>query len=282
MRTPFIACILCLPVLGFGFQEPVKDSVQSWSHTMVSALTFTQVSYSNWVQGGQNSLAYTLSVEGKSERDDSTLNWANSYKFAFGQARLGGGGLRKTDDKIDLQSVLTYQWGSLLNPYVAATLKSQFAEGVTYDDRGIATPVSAMFDPVYLTQSVGFGYQPVPQIKTRLGAAMREILTSRYTAYSDDPGTAKVEKTKVDGGIESVTEIEWKLEENILLTAKLELFAPLKNFDQVVVRGDNTLSLKVSKYIVVNLNVQWINETQVTPRTQVKETLAIGLSYTLL
>ena len=139
-----------------------------------------------------------------------------------------------------------------------------------------------MFDPVYLTQSVGFGYQPVPQIKTRLGAALREILTSMYSAYSDDPGTAEVEKTKVDGGIESVTEIEWKLEENILLTAKLELFAPLKNFDQVVMRGDNTLALKVSKYIVVNLNVQWINETQVTPRTQVKETLAIGLSYTLL
>lgn len=38
---------------------------------------------------------------------------------------------------------------------------------------------------------------------------MREILTSVYTAYSDDPGTPEIEKTKVDGGIESVTEIEW-------------------------------------------------------------------------
>ncbi len=45
-----------------------------------------------------------------------------------------------------------------------------------------------------------------------------------------------------------------------------------------IVRGDNTLALKVSKYSVVNLNVQCINETQVTQRTQVKETLAIGLS----
>lgn len=49
-----------------------------------------------------------------------------------------------------------------------------------------------------------------------------------------------------------------------------------------VVWGDNTLAPKVSKYIVVNLNVQCIYETQVTQRTQVKETLAIGLSYTLL
>lgn len=111
---------------------------------------------------------------------------------------------------------------------------------------------------------------------------MKVILTSVYTAYSDDSGTPEIEKTEVDGGIESVTEIEWKIGENVLFTAKQELFAPLKNFDQVVVRGDNTLALKVSKYIVMNLNVQCINETQVTQRTQVKETLAIGLSYTLL
>ena len=77
--------------------------------------------------------------------------------------------------------------------------------------------------------SVGFGYVPVPEIKTRLGVALREIITSVYVAYSDDPGTAEIEKVKV-----------------------------------------------------VNLNVQFINEKQITPRTQVKETLAIGLSYTLL
>lgn len=112
--------------------------------------------------------------------------------------------------------------------------------------------------------------------------ALREIITSVYVAYSDDPGTAEIEKVKVDGGLESVTEVEWKIEENVLFTSKLELFAPMKKFSEVVVRGDNTLSMKVSKYILVNLNVQFINEKQITPRTQMKETLAIGLSYTLL
>lgn len=282
MRSLFIAVAFCSPIIGYGFQEPARDSVQLWKHTLVSALTFTQVSYSNWAQGGENALAYALSIEGKSERDDTTFNWSNAYKLAFGQARLGGQGLRKTDDKIDLQSVLTYKLGSHVNPYAAATLKSQFAEGLMYDELGNGTVVSARFDPLYLTQSVGFGYAPVPEIKTRLGVALREIITSVYVTYSDDPGTADIEKVKVDGGLESVTEVEWKIEENVLFTSKLELFAPMKKFSEVVVRGDNTLSMKVSKYIIVNLNVQFINEKQITPRTQVKETLAIGLSYTLL
>ncbi len=282
MRSLFIAVAFCFPIIGYGFQEPARDSVQLWKHTLVSALTFTQVSYSNWAQGGENAMAYAISIEGKSERDDTTFNWSNAYKFAFGQARLGDQGLRKTDDKIDLQSVLTYKFGAYVNPYAAATLKSQFAEGLMYDELGNGTAVSARFDPLYLTQSVGLGHAPVPEIKTRLGVALREIVTSVHVAYSDDPGTAEIEKVKVDGGLESVTEVEWKIEENVLLTSKLELFAPMKKFSEVVVRGDNTLSIKVSKYILVNLNVQFINEKQITPRTQVKETLAIGLSYTLL
>jgi hypothetical protein len=40
--------------------------------------------------------------------------------------------------------------------------------------------------------------------------------------------------------------------------------------------------VKVGKYIVINVNLQFINERQVTPRTQVKEALAFGLSYALM
>ena len=84
------------------------------------------------------------------------------------------------------------------------------------------------------------------------------------------------------GGIESVTEVEWHLEQSLLFTSKLELFSPFKSMDVIVVRNDNTLAAKVNKYVSVLLNVQLINENRISPRTQVKETLAIGFSYTLL
>jgi hypothetical protein len=214
--------------------------------------------------------------------DNDKTNWSNAYKVAFGQTRLGDQGLRKTDDKIDFETVLTYKLGGYVNPYAAATMKTQFARGYKYDAPGLKTPLSNFFDPGYLTQSAGVGYQPMPEIKTRLGAALREIFTSEFPRYADDPATVDTEKTRVDGGLESTTELEWKLDENILFTSKLELFAAFKTLDEVVVRNDNTIAAKVSKYITVNLNVQLINEKRISPRTQVKETLALGLSYTLL
>ncbi len=240
------------------------------------------MAFADWAQGGENALAWALSLEGKSVNDQEKNNWSNSYKLAFGQARLGGLGLRKTDDKIDLETILTYKLGTYVNPYAAATLKSQFAQGYKYDAAGNKIPVSKFFDPGYLTQSVGAGYQPMPEIKTRLGAALREIFTSEFTGYADDPTTTTIENTRVDGGLESVTDVEWKMDDNILFTSKLELFAPFKNIDEIVIRNDNTIAAAVSKYIAVNLNLQLINEKQISPRTQIKQTLAIGLRYRLL
>ena len=263
-------------------QDTTKAPDYGWKHTLVSGLNLTQVAFTDWAQGGENALAWALTLEGKSVNDLERSNWSNSYKFAFGQARLGGLGLRKTDDKIDLETIFTYKLGTYINPYAAATLKSQFAQGYKYDAAGNKTPVSKFFDPGYLTQSVGAVYQPMPEIKTRFGAALREIFTSEFTGYADDPTTSTIEKTRVDGGLESVTGVEWKMDGNILFTSKLELFAPFKTIDEIVVRNDNTIAASVNKYITVNLNVQLINEKQISPRTQIKETLAIGLTYRLL
>ena len=81
--------------------------------------------------------------------------------------------------------------------------------------------------------------------------------------------------------MESITEVEWSFEENILLTSKLELFAPFKTFDKIITRDVTTVTAKVSKYVTAILNVQFINEPKVSPRTQIKETIALGLSYTI-
>lgn len=84
-----------------------------------------------------------------------------------------------------------------------------------------------------------------------------------------------------DGGVESVTDAELKLDDNLLFRSKLELFAPVRRISEVTMRMDNTLTANVSKYVVVILNVQLINDVKASTRLQEKEVLALGLSYTL-
>lgn len=265
--------------------QQIQLLLPSTDGNMVSSLglTLTQVAFTDWVQGGENALAYTISADGKSVDDQVASNWTNTYRFAFGQTRLGSQGLRKTDDVIDISSVLTYKLGAYINPYASVTMRTQFANGFTYPRQDTSIQVSAFFDPAYLTQSTGIGYQPIKVVKTRLGVGLREVVTNKFSKYyTDDPTTIeKIEKTSVDGGMESVTEVEWQLEDNILFSTKLELFAPFATIDEIIARNTSTVTGKVNKYITAILNVQLINERKVTPRTQVKETIALGLSYTI-
>jgi hypothetical protein len=255
----------------------------SWKHTMIASANITQISFTDWAQGGENALAYALFLEGKSIYAVDVIEWVNGYKFGYGQAKLGSQGIRKTDDKIDLQSVLTYKFGAYVNPFASVSLNTQFSEGVKYDALGIATPVSNFFDPAYIIQTVGVGYQPGPEVKTRLGVALRETIAKNYASkYTDDPTTSELEKLRIEGGLESVTEVGWTVMENIILNAKLEIFAPVQHFDRTSIQSDNTLSARVNKLISMNLNVQLISDPQVQARTQIKQTLALGFSLTLM
>lgn len=281
-----LVILLCLG-LPLSAQELVPpDTIdvepEYWRHTLGTSLTFSQVSFSDWAQGGENSYSYGTSAIGASTYDWHPITWVNSYRLGFGQTRIGGRETRKTDDKIDLESIVTYRLGITINPYAALTLKTQFATGYRYGSTGIRTPISQFFDPAFLTQSLGLGYEITPQLRSRFGFALREIVTSRYTIFADDPKTPNIESVKIEDGLESVTEGTWKLDQSTTLNAKLELFSSFREPEKVIVRGDNTLTVRLARIVTLMVNVQLINERRVTPRTQVKQSLGVGISYTVM
>lgn len=196
--------------------------------------------------------------------------------------KVGDASSKKSVDEIKLESVFTYKMNLYVNPYLAATGETQFYQGYNYTDTG-RVAISNFLDPGYFTQSAGIGFSPNDQFKTRLGAALKETITKKYPVpYADDPETDKVEKTKVEFGAESVTDFSRKLAENILLTSKLELFSNLKGVDQIDVKWDTILSAKVAKYVDVNFNVKLFYDKDISKKRQLKQMLALGLTYSFL
>src|SRR5512140_3567937 len=115
MRVQTIFLILFSAITAFAqTPQPASPALTdtSWKHTMIAGMNITQISFTDWAQGGENALAYALFLEGKSAYAVNAVEWVNSYKFGYGQAKLGSQSIRKTDDKIDLQSVLTYKIGA--------------------------------------------------------------------------------------------------------------------------------------------------------------------------
>jgi len=263
-------------------EEKKEEPKYGWQKEMVGGLNITQTSFDNWTQGGENSFAWQLNLNFKFINDQEKFSWANSGKLTYGSTKTGGQEIRKSIDEIKLESVYTYKLSKFLNPFVAGTGETQFAPGYDYSTDP-ETQLSALFDPAYFRESVGFGYKPNNSIQTRFGGAMKQTITSEFPQpFADDPKTTEIEKIKNELGVESVTDLNWKISDNSLLTSKLELFSALEALDKIDVKWDNVLATKISKYFNVNFNFKLFYDKDISPKRQIKQAIALGLTYTFL
>jgi hypothetical protein len=271
-------------VFVFAFSAAVRaqDTVYGWKHALISSVNLSEVNFTHWVPGGTNSLSYVAGINGKSDRNAPMTDWLTTYKLTFGQAKLNGQDIRKTDDEINIETMLTYKVDKNLNPYVAASLLTQFAPGYDYPDSGGPVRVSDFFDPGYLKQSAGYGWKPSNIFQTRLGVALREIITHNFPQYAAEPLQGESEGTRIQGGAESVSQLELPIDTNVLFRAKLDLFSPFKTMDRMVMHGESSLIAKVSKIFSVELSALFVNDPDLSPFTQIKQGLSIGISYAVL
>jgi hypothetical protein len=288
-RLPFVALLaltslvaLVVPPTPLAAQSPpVPADSLGWHRQAVGQLNLTEVSFNNWSEGGENAVAWQLTGAAEFDYRQPRYSWTNSMRLGYGLTKLGSSDFRKSIDEIRLESVLTGRATRLVNPFVSLIALTQFSTGYKYQDT-TRTATSAFFDPAYFTESLGLAYQPSKVFVERVGAAMKETFTNRYNIYTDNPATPKVEKNKVEGGITSESDVNAKFRNNVLLTSKLELFSNLKGWRRTDVNWQSTLTVQLSKYVNLNFDVRLLYDSTVSPRRQLKQSLALGLTYAFL
>lgn len=279
MKRPYKLVLIFL-VFSFSLSAFAQDTKEKkpdygWKNEAIGILNFTQNQFDNWAAGGENSWSWQMDLNGKFVNDQKKYNWATSAKLSYGKTKVGDATARKAADEIKLESVFTYKIGVYVNPYVAVTGLTQFTDGYAYTDSS-KTVISSFMDPGYFTQSIGMGIDVNKNIKTRLGAALKETITEKFNKV------VPKKETLTEFGAESVTDVKWQMLENILYTSKLELFSNLKSLDEIDVNWDNLFAAKISDYITVSFNLKLMYDKDISTKRQIKQTLAVGLSYTLL
>lgn len=62
----------------------------------------------------------------------------------------------------------------------------------------------------------------------------------------------------------------------------MEMFSNIKAFNEIDVNWNTLISAKITKLIAVNFNVKLIYDRDVSVKRQLKQTLTVRLTYTLL
>ncbi len=253
---------------------------EGWETSGVAAFNISQVALSNWTQGGDNSLAFNVIGNFAANYYSNPWKFTNSLKISFGKTKIGDQELRTADNEIFLEDILSYSVGWVVDPYISNIFRTVIAKGYDYSAEPFVQ-TAAFLDPGYLQQGFGFIYQAIPNWHFKMGLATKETMTNQFTKYSDDPETADIETFKFETGIEAGIKGETTLHENVLFTTDLGLFSAFENLSVWDVRWDNTLTAKFSEIFNVNFNFQLLYDTDQTLKTQIKEALQIGITYTL-
>jgi hypothetical protein len=271
---------------------------EPWKKSIDFGFTISQNSYSNnWAGGESGNIAWVSLANGIFEKQFSPkFNFKNTTKLQFGQTHNQDRTTKdwqrpiKSTDKIDIENVGRFTLQAFVDPYVAFRLESQFL------DISI-NPVKRLFNPILLTESAGiarvFYSKDKDELISRLGFSVRENLDR---AVIDLAAKKTKLKTSTDGGIESVTDIQFKLAPNIAYVGKLSLFKALfysrKNdlkgtpqadyWKAVDVNFENGLSVTLWKFVGLNLYTQLLYDKQIALGGRFKETFGLGITYKMI
>ncbi len=282
MKILIFSLLFSLLTLVINSQDQPDTTLNRWVPGVVAGLNISQIAFSNWTQGGENSLAWTITGKFNAMYKAEKWEFKNELKSAYGQTKIGSDLVKVTDNELFLESVFSYNIGWLVDPYFSNSLLTQIATGYDYSDDD-KVEIADFFDPGYITQSIGFTYGKSKVVQSRLGLAFKETITNKFTKYSDDPETPdEIETFKFETGIESVTDLKIPLDENIAYVSKLGLFSAFDRLDVWDVRWDNLITAKINKWLNVNLTYLLIYDKVQSPTAQMKQGLQLGITYTIL
>lgn len=260
-----------------------------WAFDVGGKISASQAAYSNWTEGGLNTLALALALDGQAVR--ATPTWKQTHKaaLAIGFIQRDTLSIRKANDRLHLSSNLQYRGSGFFktfNPTLAAGLRTQFISGFNYtenpypDEREPPIKVSDFFSPATFTQSIGLTYEPEPWINQRLSLGTQEVIVAAEqlrVLYN----LARHQSVRYEAGLESETELDREVFKNVQVQSSLRLFAAF-NRDSPDMVWENLVSLEFNKWLSVDFELTALYDSDVTRALQVREVLSVGASVKMI
>jgi len=256
-------------------QKKIDKLKPGWNNDLVATLHLTQTAYHKWKSGGSDIFIWFIKGNGSFIFDTTSWNWTNDANYVIGFSKQGSEEVRKISDQILWESVLTYKNKRYLNPYFSMDLRTQSGPSYNYttDDRIM---VSSFFDPAYIINGLGIGYNPQKTFRTRFGLATRTIVTRYFHDFADGKAV------KFDAGMQWAAYLEKKISKALSIKSKLQIFSSFEKIEDGNVSWDTNFEASITKYIIVNFQVYLILDANISPYTQAKEVLSVGLKYKII
>lgn len=297
MKKFILSLILLAGV--FSIQQAAAQEADTaagpWKVSGVHNLLFNQASFSNWAAGGQNSLALNALFDYNFNYKKGKWSWDTKLKAGYGISNLDDLGWRKSEDIINVNSLLGHQLDQYWLYTFFLDFQSQFAPGYKYADDGSRTLISKPFAPAFLQFGPGIGYKRSDNFYFNISPAASKLIIvsddvlSSQGAFGVDSG----ETMEYQFGANAMAYLKIDLVKNVTLENKLLLFSNyLEDPQNVDIDNQLNLNMKINDFLTTYFGLQLIydddillplsdapDNTEFGPRMQLKQLFGAGFTY---
>jgi hypothetical protein len=255
------------------------DSTSAWKTKWVLGLNGSQASYNNWSQGNTNSIAATGSNMFNATFKRSKYSYDILINLKYGKAKINGAEVRKTDDLIALKNRLDYMLHVKdVSAYFEADFRTQFDKG--YDKNRVY--ISSFMAPATLLETAGLGYKPNKILQFQSGLTMKQTFMAD-TSLSRVYGLKTGSHFRNEGGVSLGAGLKMNVAKNLVLNSSAQSFTNiLRPVDETDIIFSNELTGKINSFMNTNIQFVMVYDKDFNTSLQIKQVLAVGLSFTVL
>lgn len=275
-------CLLLFLLLfcSVAFSQKKKDSLPQpkWKIHGRFAFIFNQSSFSNWSSGGENTVAGNININYDFNYKKGNVNWDSRLITSYGLSHISDKGYRKTDDRLELNSVLGIKTSTYWFLSFIANFRTQYTRGYNYK-REPKELVSQFLAPAYLTFGPGMLWKKSDNLNLNIAPA-----TARYTFVNDffsgQFGVDEGRNTAFSLGFNLSGYYKFYVMENIEMENIVTLYSDyLAKFGNIDVDYQANLRFKVNRAIKMFLTFHTIVDDNSSSKVQFRQLFGLGINY---
>lgn len=273
----------------------ISDTLKGWEVIWTGGFKGAQASYSNWSNGGVNTISVTGTSGFSALYREDAFGYALNIDFKYGLSYIDNQGKRKINDRLAINNRFTYLFGAdnSWTAFANINFNTQFDQGYNYLPEKEAhvlaeirpidrTLISEFMAPAYFSQIAGLGYLPTSSLTFTAGLAVKEtfVLNNLLSAvYGLEPG----DNFRFEPGFSLGIQFEGSIMENLHIASSIETFT---NFNRALDRTDVTFNTEIigsiNNYLSMTFQFVSIYDDDFSEQLQIKQLLAAGLTFTFL
>ena len=262
----------------------------AWTHEGLTGLNFSQTSFTNWSEGGENSMAGNVYFNGTLNYKEGKNAWDNSLSANYGMNYTDATDWRKNIDNLNLSSKFGRQITEHLYYAALFDFKTQMGYGYQYTDSSKEV-ISKFLTPGYLNLSVGIDYKPNDHISLYYSPVAGKMTLTNDTLFSTRYGVDAGKKSRFELGSTFKGTVSYNLfEDKLTIKSVLDLFTAYnESFGNVDVNWDVLIGYNLTSLLTLTFqstlkyddDIKYIDADGGIhgARVQFKEILGVGLSY---